>query len=252
MSLFMAFLLSGCVYAGDIGVVGARKNFFTRWNSYSAKLYNPDEVRLVNTEYLDEKNYKLNQSLTAYRGYSVFNHKTYRKDTYQSSFATLNKDGALSGNSVSPTYKKGQHIDLLGEVKIDGVLYRMVPTEDEGFVTLVDEEGRFYNRMAKLDGSRVMLLDTEYEVFPEDLRLIEVTNSSSRQTRPINGFDVKYDGVRHDRVWFTYLDYSGKEDGGKFENISFPNKPGLIEINGIGFRILQADDEHIDYMILKQ
>ena len=40
-------------------------------------------------------------------------------------------------------------------------------------------------------------------------------------------------------------------DGGQFERINFPNKPGLITINGKGLRVLKADDEAITFMILK-
>ena len=39
-------------------------------------------------------------------------------------------------------------------------------------------------------------------------------------------------------------------NGGEFEKISFPNKPGLIMLNGKGLRVLKADKDTITYMVL--
>lgn len=250
MPLFI-LLLTGCVYAGEIDVLPSRKGFFERLNSYSVERFN-DQQEFVKTEHLNDKNYKLNQSMTAFRGYTVVNNKTYRRDWYQQNFVKPNRSGSLSSGGISQAYQKDEKQRVLGTVTIDGIEWRIIPGEDDEFVYMIDKDGKFNNRAGKLDGSRLILLDTEYEVLPDDLQMIDVAATSSMQTKPVLGFDVKYEGVKLDRIWFTYFDYASANGGkGTFEEISFPNKPGLIEINGIGIRVLKADNERLDYMVIR-
>ncbi len=248
----LMLMLAGCVYAGEIDVLKSRKGFFTFWNSYSVDRYK-NEQELVKTEYLNDKNYKLNQSMTAFRGYSVLNDRTYRRYWYQQNFVKPNQNGALSSGGISQTYKKDDKINVLGAFYMDGKKWRLIPGESDEFVFMIDDEGNFGQRSGKLDGSRLILLGTEYEVMPSTLKMVDIATSSSTQTKPVKGFDVKYEGIKNDRLWFTVFDYSSAQDGGRgtFEEISFPNKPGLIEINGIGFRVLKADNQRLDYMVIR-
>lgn len=251
ISLLFLLLISGCVYAGDYDVIDSRKNFFAAVNGYSVTPRD-QEPKLVKAEYINEKNYKLNQSMTAFRGYSALNDKTYRRDVYQRTFLKPNMAGALNSGSVPYKFKPDDQFKIIGEVRIDGQRFRLAPTDLDEFVFLIHDDGRIYDKMGKLVGGNLVLMDPVFESFPAGLRMVEVASSRSEQTKPTKGFDVKYDGVKMDRVWFTYLDYSqGQGDKGSFENISFPNKPGLIEINGIGFRILHADNDRLDYMVLR-
>jgi hypothetical protein len=65
------------------------------------------------------------------------------------------------------------------------------------------------------------------------------------------GYEVKYGGLKLDRVWFDYLDYDkNNQNGGVFEKISFPNMPGLITINGVNMRVLDANEDTLTYIIL--
>ncbi len=248
----LMLLLAGCVYAGEIDVLKSRKGFFTFLNSYSVDRFN-DQQEFVKSEHLNDRNYKLNQSMTAFRGYTVLNNKTYRRDWYQQNFVVPNRTGTLSSGGISHTYKKDEKQRILGQTKIDGKVWRIIPGEDDEFVYLIDEDGKFRNQAGKLDGSRLVLLDTEYEVLPDDFRMVDVASTSSMQSKPVLGFDVKYEGIKNDRLWFTYFDYSSVQGGkGTFEEISFPNKPGLIEINGFGIRVLKADNERLDYMVIRE
>ncbi len=249
--LVVPMLLAGCLNAGDYDIFPARNDIFTIANGYGISFYDNDE-RLIGSETIEETNYKLNESATAYKGYTVLSNKVYRKDFYEENFVRPNKNGALNSSSLPHKFFAKDKYKLIGEVTIDGKRYRLVPGELESFVFLIDDEGYFYRNMGQVKGGTLVLLDSEFFPYPEDLKMVEVTTSRSEQTKPIKGFDVKYDGVRLDRIWFTYLEYTD-DDGekGTFENINFPNKPGLIDINGIGFRVLQADDEKLQYMVLK-
>lgn len=251
--LILVSILSGCINAGNNDFFSSRKNFFSYINGYGIYFYNQaDEPFLVKSEFTEERNYKLNQSMTAYKGYSVLNNKIYRKDFYQREYVTPNMDGKMYTASIPHKFKKGEKIKLIGQVMIEHVDYRLVPSGLKDFVFLLKEDGELYSKMGQIKGDSLILLDATFYPYPKTLRLVDITSSKSVQSEPTQGFDVKYDGLRLDRIWFTVMDYSrGQGEQGTFENISFPNKPGLIEINGIGFRVLNADADKIDYMVLK-
>ena len=85
--LFGISLLSACVYAGNHDEIGGfRKDFFAAFSGYGVSFYDNEAPQLVNSEVIEERNYKKNQAATAYRGYSVVNSKRYRKDFYSQEF----------------------------------------------------------------------------------------------------------------------------------------------------------------------
>lgn len=254
IAVFLSVLaLSSCVNAGDNGWWKTRNTMVERLNGYDVRFYDDKSPELVKTEYVDEKNYKLNEKMTAFRGYSVVNNKIYRKDFYEQEYAKANKNGFMDSSSLPHKIKDGEIYKYIGEITVDGKVYRLVSTGFENFVLLVEKDGTIYERMGQVrNDSYVVLLNTEFYLKPEDVKLLPVKTSRTEQTKPLKGFDVKYNGVKLDRVWFTYLDYGASQDSGTFEDISFPNKSGLIEINGIGFRILHVDNDRIDYMVIKE
>ena len=76
-ALIALFSLSGCLYAGDISVLESRKSFVERWSSYPITYFDQGS-KLVKTEYITDKGMPVNEVLTAYKGYTVVDAKTYR------------------------------------------------------------------------------------------------------------------------------------------------------------------------------
>ena len=96
------------------------------------------------------------------------------------------------------------------------------------------------------------LLDGELFVYPSDLKIMKIAKIRDEISNVKDGYEVKYAGTKLGRIWFDYLAYDlDNNNGGQFEKINFPNKPGLITINGKGLRVLNANDEAITFMILK-
>ena len=244
-------MLSGCFSAGDYNILPQRNDIFTAWNGYKITFYD-DGPQLMRTERIEEKNFKPNVAQTVYKGYSVLNSKVYKKDYYAQEYLKPNKNGVLNSSSLPVGLKSDKKYKLIGQVTIDGQVYRLFPSELDDYAVLVNKDGGFYDKIGQIKDGYLVLLDSEFFPYPADLKMVEVKNSKTEQSEAVNGFDVKYDGIRLDRIWFTYLDYSqGNGNSGMFKQISFPNKPGLITINNIGFRVLQADEDKIIYMVLK-
>lgn len=251
--LLTVLAVSACVRAGDHGYLSVRNALVERFNGYNVSFYHDDGPKLVKSEYIEEKNYRPDEKMVAYRGYSVLNNKIYRKDYYSQHYFKADKNAMMDTSSLPHKIKAGEVFKLIGYATIDGKRYRLFPGDLNDFVIFVDENGRIWNKMGQIrNDSYVVLLNTEFFVKPENVRIVEVSSAKTEQTKPIKGFDVKYEGVRLDRIWFTFFDYSDSQNSGKFEEISFPNKPGLIEINGVGFRVLHADNDKVEYMVIKE
>ncbi|MBE6444768.1 MAG: hypothetical protein E7019_01735 [Alphaproteobacteria bacterium] len=241
-------LLSACFRAGSYDVLSQRNDIFTIWNGYRITYYN-NEPQLLKTEVVEENNFNLNVAQTVYKGNSILSSKSYTRDYYSELFVKANKKGVLNSSSLPITISADKTYEVIGQITIEGKVYRLLPAAMEDYVTLIDAEGYFYNKMGQIRSGYVVLLDTEIFSYPADLRMIEVALSKTEETTAVKGFDVRYDGVKLDRVWFTYMDYDDVE-AGTFKEISFPNKPGLITINDIGLRVLKADSEKITYMVI--
>lgn len=256
-ALIALFSLSACIYAGDMSVLESRKSFVERWSSYPITYFDQGN-KLVKTEYITDKGMPVNEVLTAYKGYTVVDAKTYRKDFYTAEYLRANMDGALSSASIPVVFKKNELKQVVGQVVIDDESFLLVPTHEnkEGksdFMVLVRRDGSLYRRLGQIRYKRLVLLGVDYIPYPADLRLEPVTTSRTEQTEPVKGFDIKYEGIKADRMVFTYLDYANSQgDSGRFENLSYANKPGIINIRGVGIKVLDAGKQKIDYIILKK
>lgn len=251
--LFALFSLSACVYAGDISIWDGRKGLIERLHSYPIEYFDQGP-KLVKTEYITEKNFPTNEILTAFVGYTVVDTKTYQKDFYTTDLLRASSRGILNSASVPVVFAKNEEKVVIGQVTIDDVNYLLVKSDKnfDNYVVLVDKNGRLHNKMGQIRYKRLVLMTPDYVVFPENFLLKPVTTSKSEQTEPVKGFDIKYEGIKLDRMVFTYLDYADSQgDSGRFENLSYPKNAKNIDIKGVGIKVLHAGNQKLDYIILK-
>ena len=65
-------------------------------------------------------------------------------------------------------------------------------------------------------------------------------------------FQKRYRRATDIRPSLVYIDYNTIfNNRGSIEKLSFPNKAGLITIDGKGLRVLDATDDKITFMVLK-
>lgn len=247
------FSLSACIYAGDVSVWDGRKGLVERLNSYPIEYFDQGS-KLVKSEYITEKNFPNNEILTAYVGYTVVDTKVYQKDFYTTDLLRASSRGVLNSASVPVIFEKNEEKKVIGQVRINDVNYLLTTADkySDKYVVLVGKDGHIFHKMGQIRYERLVLMDPEYIPFPENFRLEPVTTSKSEQTEPVKGFDIKYEGIKLDRMVFTYLDYADSQgDSGRFENLSYPKKSKNIDIKGVKIRVLHAGNQKLDYMILK-
>ena len=249
--LSLCLLVAGCLRAGDYDLLPIRSKIVNAYMGYSVDFVEQDE-ELVSSQSEREHDYVLNKAITVRKGEAVLSDKFFNRDMYRSYIYRPTKKGTLQNQSFPMRLDDRKEYKVLGWSKIDGVEYSLLDSGLDGYVFLFDEKGNFYNRAGWIEDGRLRILDEEIFVYPSDMKMQTIARIRNEVSNIRNGYEVKYNGVKLDRIWFDYLAYDADDnDGGRFERISFPDKPGLITINGIGLRILKADEDTLTYMILQ-
>ena len=227
--LGLTLCLSGCIYAGEISLWPGRDDFIAGLSSYSIEYLDKDGPKLIKTETVTESDFAPNKMLTI-----------------------VAPTDAVLVSGLSPlSIKADKKYDIIGRTDIDEVVYALVPNPEGKDVFLVKNDGTLLNQVGLILGDKVKLLDTKYEINPPSFRFEPVTTSKIVQSEMTWGFEIKYAGLKLNRIVFTVMEYdqAGGESG-NFVNYSYPNRPGEIDIRGLKIRVFEANDAKIEYMIV--
>ena len=248
--LLACLSLNACVKAGDFDLLPFRKKMFNVYGSYSIDFYDNKE-KLAERNSIHENDYVLNKAITVKKGENVLSDTFMNKDTYQRFFARFNKKGSIDGQVYTMNVSADNEYKIVGWTTIDNDEYTLVESPLEDYVFLFNEQGKLYDKGGKIIDNRLHILDKAVFAYPTDLKMTVVNKMRDDVSGVKKGYQVKYGGTKLDRVFFDYLSFDASSDSvGEFKQINFPNKSGLIVINGIGLRVLNADDNSITYMIL--
>ena len=248
--LVLCVMLTGCLRAGSYDLMPVRKKIFDSINNYPIEFVEQEE-ELVRSAGEREHDYVLNKAITVKKGEAILSDKRFDRDVYRSYVYKPTKKGALQNHSFPMKLDNKKEYRIIGWTTVDGVRYAMLDSGLEDYVFLFDERGNFYNRAGWIDDGTLKILDEEIFVYPSDMKMQTIAKFRDEVSNVQNGYEVRYNGVKLDRIWFDYMVYDAwNNDGGHFERISFPNKPGLINIHGKGLRVLKADKDTLTYMIL--
>ncbi len=248
--LVLCGMLAGCLRAGDYDLLPVRKKIVDNVIGYQIDFADQGE-QFVSSRNEREQEYVMNKAMTVSRGDSILSDKFFTRNLYSTVRYKPNKKGVLQNQAFPMKIDNRKEYKILGWVNIDGVKYSILESDLDGYVFLFDEDGNFYKNAGWLDDGILKLLDEEIFIYPSDLKMQNVVKTRDEVTNIKKGYEVKYDGVKLDRIWFDYITYDGDNPNkGQLEKLNFPNKPGLIMINGKGFRILSADDNKLTYMVL--
>lgn len=249
--LSAVLLLAGCVRAGDYDLLPVRSKVFNTINGFSIE-FNEGEEEFVSSQSLREHEYVMNKAITVQKGEAILSDKTFDKDTYRKWIYRPNKKGAINSSAYTMKLDNKKEYDVIGWVNFNGNRYSLLDSGVNDYVFLFDEYGRFYKNAGKIEDGRLIVLEEDIFAYPSDIKMQTIAKMRDEVSNVKNGYEVKYAGTKLDRIWFDYMDYDPVyNEGGSFEKLNFPNKPGLIMINGKGLRVLDADKDSITYMILK-
>lgn len=249
--LVLCSFLAGCIRAGDYDLAPVRKKVVNSMNGYKIN-YHEQREEHIRTQGDREHDYVKNKAITVRKGEAVLSDKSFDRDTYRTFVYKVNKKGALHNQSYSLRLDNKKEYNILGWVTIDGEKYSVIESDLDDYVFLFDDSGKFYHQAGYIREGILILLDEEVFVYPSDLRIKRIAKTREAVSNIKDGYEIKYGGIKLDRIWFDYMAYDPvNNNGGHFERINFPNQPGLIMINGKGLRVLEADKDALTYMILK-
>ncbi len=247
----VVLMLSGCLNAGDYDLLPFRKNVISAINGYH--IYDVDkEERMVGTEKINEKQYQLNKSITVKKGEAILSDKNYDRSVFRKIVFNANNDGVINNAAYPQKIKANEKLNVVGSINMDGKKYYLLASDIDDYVFLFDDNGDVYNKAGQIKNGSLIVLEEDLFVYPKNLKIRPVAKMRDEVSNVRNGYEVKYDGVKFGRIWFDHINYDSRANNqGHIEKLSFPNQPGLITIDGKGLRILNANDEALTFMVLK-
>ena len=209
------------------------------------------EPMVIRSEMVTERTNKTNHILTAYKGQAVVYARVFAKETLAAESVRINKDGSLNSGAAPNNFRKGDTRRVIGTSYVDGYALYLVPSDLEGYVFLVRDNGTFYRKMGQIRNGRLVIMQTEYVPFPEDLRFEPAMGSITEQNRPTDGFEIRFEGIKVTGMEFTYMTFGGASGKvGNFETLRFPARPGLLNIKGNKINVISVNNDRMDFTIL--
>ena len=242
-------MLAACVYAGEVDIFKDRNKIFQIWQTKEIFYYDTQggEETLTESKTITEDEIDKKQVLITKVNEAMLFSRTQRIDFYGSSKLTVNKNAVMS-SSYTPAYiYKNSNFDAFGETTIDGKTYMLVRQGKSKDILIVDENGEVYNRIGRIIGDRLAILDIEFFVEPDDVKFTPVINTRSETTDVLSGYELRYDGVSNNYMRFTY---STLGENGQSEEFMFPLGQNTIEIKGFRINVIEAGYDKIEYVIL--
>lgn len=251
--LLSAALLSSCaIHAGENSWGEWRREWVETRESFPIRYFS-SEPTLLKTEYISEISRLSGVIYTAYVGGSVVSDRMFNKDYYVTDCVKAVMDGGFGTDSIFVEFKKGDVVPILGQATITGGIDVVLIQDknDPDSVLLIKRDGSIYEHSGVLKYKKLVLVPDEVTPRPFDFHFSPVVQSHVEQTKPVKGFDLRYDGIQKGEMIFTYMVYTPQgEATGEFETFAFPKKAGLYRINDIELKILSVSREKIEFMIL--
>jgi len=247
--LGLTLILSGCIYAGDISIWGSDNGLFSDFRGYKINYLDDEGPKLVKTEDITDTSFEVNKQLIAYKGYPLADTRYYTRNYYTTKAIVAPTDVYLSSGLSPLEIKADVKYDVIGEVTIDGLLYGLVSAGTSRNVFLVDNDGKIYPKVGMIKNDRLILSDVDYMINPENFRFETVSSSKVVQSEMTTGFEIRYSGLKLNRIILTVMEYNG-EDSGVFVDYNYPNRPGIIDIRGLKIKVYQATENKLEYMIV--
>lgn len=245
----LVIVLSGCVRAGNFDLLPFRKSIVNSVRGYSINDFDSEEYK--GTSDVRENEVTMNKAITVKKGEALLSDKLYSRSSYERTAFMPNTSGSLQNMLFNLNLNERKVYDVNHWVKIDGKKYYLLDSGLDGYFCLFDDDGNFYPKGGFDKDGVLQIMPEDIMLYPSNIKMNKIIKSRDEVSNVRNGYELKYAGVKLDRIWFDYLTYDGSDVSGNFERINFPNQPGLITVNGKGLRVIKADDNNITFMILK-
>ena len=209
------------------------------------------DERMTDSKTLNTRIYKHNVVVSANLGQRMVDAQTYTVQNFAKPQLIARSDGDSTGSNYAVQIHQDQLFEPIGEVKLNGNYFLVVPGNDIGDMLLVDEKGNFLNYICHLYKGQLLMPRETAIIHPKGLGLEQKKATRETVSDPKLQFELKYDGLENGYMAFIYTDYSNADASeGFFQRYVFPQEQDLVEINGIRFKVMDVYPERIEYMLL--
>jgi hypothetical protein len=155
--------------------------------------------------------------------------------------------GEITNGHGSIYFAKGQVLNPIGDVNINGQGFLVFEPERDGLLIMADGNGQFMHNIGLYHRGELLVSEEITSVMPKDLRVVKTTDVKQSTSAPQIKYEIKYNGLVEENMEFTYTDYTmGRED----KIYAFPKTQHIINVNGVHIKVLNATENNIEYILL--
>ena len=215
-------------------------------NFYSQRLLNKGSGE--KKQQIEAREYERGVAVTARLGQRMYDSSTYTLTTRTGGehYKAL-MDGTISNAQNEVNIKQGQIFTPLGEIKVNGQYYILLPFPDSSYVAAVDYKGYFLDALGLIEDGFLYIPKDIAVVIPHDLK-VELYKKVEEDTSDTElNFEIKYGGIQGDEMSFLVSDGKNAE----YDQRQFvPLGENFIQVNNVNFEIIYASPDYIEYKIL--
>ncbi len=249
IALLSVLVLSACSLAEVEDIVSSRKYPFKVWQTEKVFFYDrvTGEEFLSESKTITEEKIELGVVLVTPVDRVMVSSRTYRTDFYSVENVKVNKNAIMSSTFSPVRIKKDYEYQAFGETVLNNKRYMLVRRPKSKDILLINDDGEIFNRIGRMIGDRIVVLDIEFSVEPDDIIMMPSTSTRTETTEVLDGYELIYNGIRDNSMVFTYklLGDMAMED-----EFVFPLDTGVIEINNLRIQVLDVEKKKIAYTIL--
>lgn len=217
---------------------------------------NKVSISPINSLFIDErriedKNYKVGDTLTAYVGEPVVKKRIYLAKIQSKLAATPAMSAVLvSSDYGSISLIENKNYEVKYDVFINGVRYSAmdVPTKTGIMAVLFDSSGTIYSKVLK-DGK---LLPDSFKVSPLTAYVNVTRPEEIISKKMIENYEIVFGGVNNSQINMTYREYSPDDVARTafFQELTYPTNSEFIRYKALKIKVHKTSSEGITFEVV--
>lgn len=199
---------------------------------------------------LSVREYPKNTTVSANVGQRMIDLTTYTitTETDNSEKYQFQEDALIYCAAKEINIHKGDAETPIGEIKMNGEYYMILPIKNSRYVAIVDSSGRLYNALGHLDEDSVIVSKQVTLFNPPILTVKPYSKNSQSVGKPQLIYEVIYDGMKDNEMSFIYQ--SGR-DLNHAQRYTFPaDQKNVTMGDNVTFEIMKVTPDNIEYKIM--
>lgn len=251
-ALLTAATVSGCVLIPTSLYNNSERNQAMEEENRSYAILPPPPTEVPGgQENVYRYNYVLNEQRIARTGDAVLRVQGFKSYEFLSSKMILEQKAEAYIDAQKVAFAPGEY-PIYGIIDPEKEPYFLLPSRGNLF-PVVDMHGvlqTFF--MYRVNGeAKVSPLRDRAKLTPRLVRFKRVVKKREN-TIPFTDYEVVYDGIKNNMISLFVKDNVPGSNGaqGSFDTLSFPKDSTMISVRGALIRIIRADREKLDYIVM--